>query len=69
MYDSICLLPWCWYDDENACSMFRFLQKAMNLSETKLLPESTIIFFGSLYSAKITLHISIRLSAENPLFS
>ena len=45
--------------------MFRLLQKVLNLSETKLLPESEIIFFGCPYSAKIILHINIRLSADN----
>ena len=38
------------------------------LSETKLLPESDIISFGSPYSAKITLHVKIRLSADRSVF-
>ena len=40
------------------------LQKVLNLSEMKLPPESDIIFFGILYSAKITLHVYIRLSPD-----
>ena len=47
-----------------ACSMFRLLQKVLNLSETKLPLESDIIFSGSPYSAKIILHINIWLSAD-----
>ena len=54
---------WWWYDDV-ACSMFRFLQNCLNLSETKLLPASDIIFLGKPYSAKIILHASIKLSAD-----
>ena len=44
--------------------MFRLLQNVLNLFEMKLLPESDIIFFGSQYYAKMTLHASIRLSAD-----
>ena len=46
--------------------MFMLMQKVLNLSEIKLSSQSNIIFFGSPYSAKITLNISIRLSADKP---
>ena len=64
IHASTCPLLWWWYDDENTCSIFRPLQKVLNLSEMKLPPESDIIFFGSPYSAKIILHVSIRLSPD-----
>ena len=48
----------------NAWSMFRLLQNVFNLSETKLPPKSDIIFFGKPYSAKIILHVIMRLSAD-----
>ena len=51
-------------DDENACSMIRLLQKVLNLSETKLPPKSDIIFSGTLYSAKMILHVDVRLSYD-----
>ena len=38
------------YDDDTACSMFRFLQNLLNLSEIKLQPASDIILFGKYYS-------------------
>ena len=44
--------------------MFRLQQKVLNLSETKLPPESDIIFFGNLYSTKIILNVSMKLSAD-----
>ena len=64
IHDSTCLLLWSWYDDENACFMFRLLQNVLNLPETKLAPESDIIFFGNTYFAKIILHVSIVLSGD-----
>ena len=67
MQASTCPLLWWWYGDKNACSMFRLFQKVLNLSETKLLPESDIIFLGIPYSAKIILHVNIRLSADRSL--
>ena len=48
--------------------MFRLLQKVLNLSEIKLPSDSDINFFGSPYSAKITLHVSIRLSVDKSCF-
>ena len=44
--------------------MFRLLQNVLNLSETKLPPESDIIFVGNPYSATIILHVSTKLSAD-----
>ena len=44
--------------------MFRLLQKVLNLSETKFPLKSGIILLGRPYSAKTTLHASIRLSAD-----
>ena len=64
IHASTCPLLWWWYNEKYACSMFRLLQNVLNLSEMKLPPESDIIFFGSPYSAKITLHDSIRSSAD-----
>ena len=34
MHASSCPFPW--YDDDVACSMFRFLQNCLHVSETKL---------------------------------
>ena len=64
IHASTCSLFWWWYDDENACSMFKLLQNVLNLTEMKLPPKSDIIFFHSMYSAKIILQVSIRLSAD-----
>ena len=64
MHASTCLLLWWWYDDDVACLMFQILKNYVNLSETKLPPVSDIIFLGKLYSKKIILHVSIKLSAD-----
>ena len=67
MHASTYPLLWWWYNDENACFMFRLLQNIFNLSEIKLPPESDIIFFGKPYSEKkkkTILHVSIMLSAD-----
>ena len=50
---STCLLLWWWYDDGNACSVLRLLQKVFNLPEMKLPPESDIFFFSTLYPVKM----------------
>ena len=47
--------------------MLRLLQKVLNLSEMKLLPESDIILFGTPYSVKMILQINIRLTADRSL--
>ena len=65
MYASTCPLLWWWYNDDTALSMVRFLQNLLNVSETKLLPASDIIYLGKSYSEKIILHSSIRLSGVN----
>ena len=44
--------------------MFRLSQNLVNLSETKLLPMSDIMFLDKPYSETIILHASIRLSAD-----
>ena len=44
--------------------MFIVLQNCFNISEIKLSPASYIIFFGNPCSEKITLHASIKLSAD-----
>ena len=50
MHASTCPLPWWWYDDDDvACSIFRFLQNCLNLSETKLPPVYDIISLGKPY--------------------
>ena len=67
MHASTCSLLWWWYDDDVACSMFRILHNCLNISETKLLPVSDIIFFGKPYSEKIILHAYIKLSTERSL--
>ena len=51
------------YDDV-ACSMFRFLQNCLNLSETKLPSVSDIIFLSKTFSEKIMLHIGIKLCVD-----
>ena len=52
MHVSTCPLLWSWYDGDTVCSMFRFLQNLLNLSEIKLSPASDIIFLGKPYSEK-----------------
>ena len=47
--------------------MFRFMQKFLNFSEMKLLPESDIIVLGIPYSEKIISPVNIRLPAERSL--
>ena len=66
IHASTCPLVWQGYNEENPCSIFRLLQKVLNLSEMKLSPESDIFFLGSPFSAKINLHIGIRLSVHKP---
>ena len=52
MHTSTCPLLWGWYDDDTACSIFRFWQNLFNLSEIKLPPASDISFLGKPYSEK-----------------
>ena len=51
-------------DNDVACSMFIFLQNCLNLSEIKLPSASVVILFDNPNSEKITLHASIKLSAD-----
>ena len=63
IHASTCPLLYIWYNDYLACSMFIFLQDYLNLSEIKLPPASDI-FYDNPNSEKITLHASIKLSAD-----
>ena len=55
MHSSTCPLLCWWYDNDTACSMFRFLLKLLNLSEIKLPSTSNTIFCGKPKSEKIWL--------------
>ena len=64
MHASTCPLLWWWDDDSVTCSMFRFFQNCLHLSETYLPPVSDIIFFVKLYSEKSNFHASIKFSVD-----
>ena len=62
----ICLLLWWWYADDITYSILIELQNCQNLSATKLVPMSDIIFQGIPYLANIIFTILIRFSADRP---
>ena len=51
---------------DTACSMLIVSQNCQNLSETKLVPMSDIIFLGIPYLVNIICTVLIRLSHDNP---
>ena len=66
MHTSAYLLLWSLYDNDSAWLMSRYLQHSLNIHEIKFVYVSDITLLGSLYSAKIIIHVFIRLSATNP---
>ena len=46
--------------------MLMVLQNCQNLSETKFVPASDIIFQGMPYSANMIFNVLTKLSADNP---
>ena len=63
---STCLSLWWWYANDTACSTLIVLQNCCNLSDTKFVPASDIIFGGMPYSANVIFVVIIRFSADNP---
>ena len=66
MQASTCPLLWWLYDDDTACLMLNLLQKHLNFSVMKLVPESDTIFYGNKHLAKIILQLLLRYSAAGP---
>ena len=66
IHASTCPLLWWWYANDTACSTLIVLQNCQNLSETKFVPASDIIFWGIPYSANIILTALVRFSADSP---
>ena len=51
---STCPLLWWWYANDTTCSTLIVLQNCWNLSDTKLVPASDIIFWGIPYSVNMS---------------
>ena len=64
MHATICPLLWLWYEDDTACSLFRFLQNSFKFSKAKLPPASDLTPLGNSYSGEMTIPASIKLSAN-----
>ena len=63
---STCSLLWWWYDDVIVCWMFIFLQNSLNVLDVKFVLTSETVLFGSPYSAKMSIVVCIRSSADRP---
>ena len=59
-------LLWQWYNDNTACSIFRFLQIIFALFWNKIATSIWHYPLGMPYSENTTLNADIKLSADNP---